>query len=116
MNFARLKKHVVSARMTAGNQLITNQQNKKSPSHKGHWNANSIKMQRARVQEVRAVHRAIWYAEHFEKYNIQFESAEIITELLGSQFYNMYFQRTGLGYTILQGATYLSFFMGLLIR
>jgi len=59
MNFARLKKHVVSARMTAGNQLITNQQNKKSPSHKGHWNANSIKMQRARVQEVRAVHRAI---------------------------------------------------------
>jgi hypothetical protein len=47
MNFARLKKHVVSARMTAGNQLITNQQNKKSPSHKGHWNANSIKMQRA---------------------------------------------------------------------
>jgi hypothetical protein len=49
----------VGTYMTVGNQLITNQQNKKSPSHKGHWNANSIKMQRARVQEVRAVHRAI---------------------------------------------------------
>jgi hypothetical protein len=42
MNFARLK-NMSCRRMT----LITNQQNKKSPSHKGHWNANSIKMQRA---------------------------------------------------------------------
>jgi hypothetical protein len=42
MNFARLK-NMSCRRMT----LITNQQNKKSPPHKGHWNANSIKMQRA---------------------------------------------------------------------